>query len=102
MQSYRNLTYTRGQPIDLKLQALHDRDRFFTVRPSVAFQRTLPAGMGLDVTVNPTEGTGDVVEWSLSRPYLVHDITENLIVYKPYYKEGFTASECAEHPTIAH
>lgn len=35
MARYGALSYTPGLPIDVMLQALHDRDRFFTIRPQV-------------------------------------------------------------------
>jgi len=79
MQRYGALSYTPGLPIDVMLQALHDRDRFFTIRPQIAYQRYHGPPPGQ--TAATTGGTGDWAEWFLGHPELVRDISENRLVY---------------------
>ena len=51
----------------------------FAPARQIAFQRYHPPPAG--ETVASTQGTGDLAEWYLSQPALVHELTENLLMY---------------------
>jgi len=96
MERNKNLTYINGLPIDVELQALEDRNRYFTVRPTVAFQRYHPPPPGANESSSADGGTGDAAELYLSIPALVHDFTENTFIFGRYDKEGYSMKECMD------